>query len=125
MNYHLGAYKCIEVIFLTEDFYEDFSGGEWRSVDEPELPVTAGVQETEDVVPPKRLLAAPKQPVLTLQLVICVLLGLAAFGLKCVGGDTYNSARGWYLTQLNDTAVFGGGNGFSLTGLFDSTPDEA
>lgn len=106
---------------MTEDFY----GGEWKSVDEPQLPVTALEHEEEVEAPPKRRLAFPKQPVLTLQLVICILLGLAAFGLKSIGGEAYSAARNWYLTQLNDTAIFQSDRFFSLTGLFGSTPDEA
>ena len=38
----------------------------------------------------------------------CILLAVAAFALKNIGGEVYRTARAWYYEQLNDTVIFDG-----------------
>ena len=57
---------------------------------------------------------------LTVQLVCCILLAVAAFALKGIGGEVYEAAKDWYITQLNDTAIFDGGSS-SIPQLINNT----
>ena len=92
---------------------EDYTGitydEDWQSVSEPEkvVAVTDAEDETEKIVTEKRRFK-PKQPVLTVQLVCCLLLAAAAFVLKSMGGGWYDTAREWYFSNLNDTVIFDG-----------------
>lgn len=98
----------------------------WQSVSEPEVPQLTVTQEELPEAPqkPRQRRSFPKQPVLTLQLVLCVLLGLAAFVFKGVGGDAYDAAHAWYKAALNDTAIFDRLRSFDAADLI-GTADEA
>ena len=100
----------------------------WQSVSEPEYPVVRapqdGGEESETVYPEKRRRQLPKQPVLVLQLILCLMLALAAFVLKGMGGELYDAVRQWYTDNLNRTAVFDGKLPPSLSHLFTATADE-
>ena len=57
--------------------------------------------------------------------VLLWLLAAAAFVLKSVGGEWYDTAREWYFEQLNDTAVFDGSRDVDLQRLSGTaTADE-
>ena len=79
----------------------------WQDVTEPEYPVILEPSENddgEDEELPKRMprkRTAPKQLLLTMQLIACILLILAAFAIKGIGGELYQTAREWYYTHLN------------------------
>lgn len=95
---------------------------DWQRVDTPVAPVICD-REEEEAAPsaPRR---TPRRPVLTVQLAACLLLAVAAFALKSIGGVAYETARAWYVTHLNDTALIGGGSG--LEALWSAaTADEA
>ena len=101
----------------------------WQNVTSPEYPVLSEREES-DVQKPEnpepKPINIPKQYLLTLQLVICVLAGIGAFALKSIGGETYETIRDWYYTELNNTAIFEGNSGFDLNLLLGrATPDEA
>ena len=109
----------------------------WREVSAPEIPVlgSSGAYDGADMTDEpelessddrieKRLFSAPKHLVLTVQLIACILLALAAFALKSIGGKVYESARAWYVEQLNDTAIFDGSRGSGLPFLNGATVDE-
>ena len=103
---------------MTEDHDLISYDEDWQSVSEPAeaVTVTGAEPEGESVVARKRRFR-PKQPVLTVQLLCCLLLAAAAFVLKSVGGEWYDTARVWYFEQLNDTAVFDGSRDFDLQRL--------
>lgn len=98
----------------------------WQSVSEPEAAVVTMPQEGgEDGDQPlqRQRRSFPRQPVLTLQLVLCVLLGLAAFVFRSVGGETYDAAHAWYASKLSDTAIFDRLRSFDAAKLI-ATADE-
>ena len=77
---------------------------DWQQVSEPETPVICNSGGDEE---------AP-----------CILLGVAAFALKSIGGEVFEAVRGWYVEQLSDTAIFDGTRGLeALEGA--ASPDEA
>ena len=99
---------------------------DWQSVSEPEYPRVTVRGEDEGEAPEPaapRARSFPKHIVLSVQLALCVLLGLAAFGLKSVGGEAYETAKAWYESELNDTAVFDRVRGFDAEKL-TATADE-
>lgn len=68
----------------------------------------------------------PKQLLITVQLVLCILAVLAAFALKSIGGEIYESARDWYYTNLNSSAIFDENKNFDFNSIFGAaTQDEA
>lgn len=105
----------------------------WQNVTEPEVPLfhapsndNSLIEYSEPEETPPKEKAPPRQLLITLQLVICALMALAAFILKSMGGEWYSTARGWYYTQLNSSAIFEGGDSFSISSLFGkATADEA
>lgn len=105
----------------------------WQSVSESEYPVMREPTEVysekeydnEVSKPRKRKLGAPKQLLITIQLILCVIIALAAFVLKSIGGEIYEMSRDWYYTQLNNSAIFDGKNSFEIDSLFGrATADE-
>ena len=122
----LGAYICTEVIFLEEKILYDEN---WQNVTSPEYPVLNEMEETSAQKPenpePKPI-NIPKQYLLTFQLVVCILAGIGAFALKSIGGDTCETIRDWYYSELNNTAIFDNNSGFDSNLLPGrTTPDEA
>ncbi len=112
--------------FITYDKdWQNVSTPEYPDVSEPESEFT----EFKDKIPkPSKKLnrGVSKQRLLTLQLLICLLIGITAFVLKSIGGDWYSLAREWYYTNLNNTAVFDSNGGFDVNLLLGrSTADEA
>lgn len=98
----------------------------WQSVSESEVPVILDPAQTpeDDAAEPKPV-APPKQLLLTLQLVICLLTALAAFVLKSIGGEPYQTAHEWYVSNLNNTAIFDGREDYNLGILTEkATADE-
>ena len=104
----------------------------WQNVTSPEYPVLNEREETPAQKPetpenpePKPV-NIPKQYLLTFQLVVCILAGIGAFALKSIGGETYETIRDWYYSELNNTAIFDNNSGFDLNLLLGrTTPDEA
>lgn len=99
----------------------------WQAVSEPETPVIVSSGEPEERGEEPRVKqqpGAPRQLLLGVQLAVCVLLAVAAFALKNIGGEVYQSAREWYLSALNSTVLVEDRQG--LAGLFGAaTADEA
>ena len=98
----------------------------WQSVSEPETAVVSMPQEDgEDGCSPqpRQRRSFSRQPVLTLQLVLCVLLGIAAFVFRGFGGEAYDAAHDIYVSMLNDTAIFDRVRSFDAAELI-STADE-
>ena len=110
---------------MTEDHDLISYDEDWQSVSEPAEAVTVTEAEPEEGVVAQKRRFRPKQPVLTVQLLCCLLLAAAAFVLKSVGGEWYDTAREWYFEQLNDTAVFDGSRDVDLQRLSGTaTADE-
>lgn len=114
------------------DFLEDNNNTitydkNWQNVTRPEYPkLNLSEPEKQDKPPETPKVNIPKQYLLSFQLIACVLVGIAAFVLKSVGGDTYNAVRQWYYSQLNNTAVYDGCKQIDLDLLLGrATPDEA
>ena len=53
---------------------------------------------------------SPKQLVITIQLVCCILVALAAFLLNLFGGEVYAATREWYYSNLEKSVVFDTGD---------------
>lgn len=98
----------------------------WQTVSESETPVIIGkplAQEEND--PPSVSKPMPKQLLLTVQLILCILIALAAFVLKNIGGEWYETAREWYTENLNNTAIFDNRESFNISMLTGkATEDE-
>lgn len=123
---------CTEVIFLEERQNQITYDENWQNVSEPEYPAVvspAGWAEPQASQPAperkKRSLRSARQPVLTLQLAVCLLLGSAAFAVKGFGGEWYAQARAWYYENLNGTAIFDGSKQWDFQRFFTATADEA
>ena len=105
----------------------------WQSVTSPEYPVLNDrgydrevIEEKKPENPEPKPVNIPKQYLLTFQLVVCILAGISAFALKSIGGETYETIRNWYYSELNNTAIFDNNSGFDLNLLLGrTTPDEA
>ena len=125
INLHLSAYICTEVIILEENRNTITYDDNWQSV-ESEVPVIIDPKRNEEEEAPEpRCFEPPKQLLLTAQLVICILIAIAAFVLKSIGGEVYRDARNWYISNLNNTAIFDGREHFDLGILTEkATADE-
>jgi hypothetical protein len=123
------------VIFLTEDnnnrntiTYDD----DWKSESYSEYPKTTedfdSSEEEEKSLSPEKNIAkkdSPKQLVITIQLVCCIIIALAAFLLNLFGGEVYAATREWYYSNLEKSVVFDtGDNKIDLSNLFTATSDE-
>lgn len=116
---HLNAYICIEVIFLQENKNSITYDKNWQQVSEPQICVSAVSEEAEEPKDsPDMIKPAGKPLLLTVQLILCIVLGLAAFVLKSVGGTVFEDAKRLYRTQLTQSAVYDGKRNYDLNSLF-------
>ncbi|WP_295198462.1 hypothetical protein [Ruminococcus sp.] len=105
---------------------------DWKSVSYSEYPKTTedfdSSEEEEKSLSPEKNIAkkdSPKQLVITIQLVCCILIALAAFLLNLFGGEVYAATREWYYSNLEKSVVFDtGDNKIDLSNLFTATSDE-
>lgn len=116
---------------MTEDnrntiTYDD----DWKSVSYSEYPKTSEnyeSDETDDKSVNQKINKkdSPRQLVITVQLVCCILVALAAFLLNLFGGDVYAATREWYYSNLEKSVIFDAGdNQIDLSNLFTATSDE-
>ena len=108
----------------------------WKSVSDAEYPqfISENDSEADEIINPddektnvaKKKKDNPKQLLITVQLVLCILAVLAAFALKSIGGEIYEAARDWYYTNLNSSAIFDENKNFDFNSIFGAaTKDEA
>ena len=105
---------------------------DWKSVSYSEYPKTTedfdSSEEEEKSLSPEKNIAkkdSPKQLVITVQLVCCILIALAAFLLNLFGGEVYAAPRDWYYSNLEKSVIFDtGDNKIDLSNLFGATSDE-
>lgn len=105
---------------------------DWKSVSYSEYPKTTedfdSSEEEEKSLSPEKNIAkkdSPKQLVITIQLVCCIIIALAAFLLNLFGGEVYAATREWYYSSLEKSVVFDtGDNKIDLSNLFTATSDE-
>ena len=105
---------------------------DWKSVSYSEYPKTTedfdSSEEEEKSLSPEKNIAkkdSPKQLVITVQLVCCILIALAAFLLNLFGGEVYAATRDWYYLNLEKSVIFDtGDNKIDLSNLFGATSDE-
>ena len=105
---------------------------DWKSVSYSEYPKTTEDFEVdeEDAKPTlsEKSTAkkdSPRQLVITVQLVCCILVALAAFLLNLFGGEVYAATRDWYYSNLEKSVIFDtGDNKIDLSNLFGATSDE-
>lgn len=101
---------------------------DWKSATQPEYPQIA---DYSDDIPEsadnqkskiqKKKKDLPKQLLITIQLIICIIIALAALVLRNIGGDVYETVREWYYSQLNSPVIFDdNSNDFGLDKLFGS-----
>ncbi|MDD6989862.1 hypothetical protein [Ruminococcus sp.] len=102
----------------------------WESVTNCEYPVvgSSNPEENEENVKQKvkkKKDNSPKQLLITIQLIVCILIALAALVIKTIGGDFYAAAHDMYYSSLNNSAIFDNSDNFNLNNLFTSaTQDE-
>lgn len=100
----------------------------WESVTNCEYPVvgSANLEEDEENVKQKEKKEnSTKQLLITIQLILCILIALAALVVKTIDGDFYAAAREMYYSSLNNSAIFDNSDNFNLNKLFGSaTQDE-
>ncbi|MGN0503195.1 MAG: hypothetical protein ACI4HN_09745 [Ruminococcus sp.] len=102
----------------------------WESVTNCEYPVvgSANLEENDDNVNQKikkKKDNSPGQLLITIQLIVCILIALAALVIKTIGGDVYAAAREMYYSSLNNSAIFDNSDNFDLNKLLgSSTQDE-
>lgn len=105
---------------------------DWKSVSYSEYPKTTedfdSSEEEEKSLSTEKNIAkkdSPKQLVITVQLVCCILIALAAFLLNLFGGEVYAATRDWYYSNLEKSVIFDtGDNKIDLSNLFGATSDE-
>nr|WP_296169025.1 hypothetical protein [uncultured Ruminococcus sp.] len=105
---------------------------DWKSVSYSEYPKPTedfdSSEEEEKSLSPEKNIAkkdSPKQLVITVQLVCCILIALAAFLLNLFGGEVYAATRDWYYSNLEKSVIFDtGDNKIDLSNLFGATSDE-
>ena len=105
---------------------------DWKSVSYSEYPKTtedfdSSEEEEKSLSPEKNIVKkdSPKQLVITVQLVCCILIALAAFLLNLFGGEVYAATRDWYYSNLEKSVIFDtGDNKIDLSNLFGATSDE-
>lgn len=105
---------------------------DWKSVSYSEYPKTTedfdSSEEEEKSLSHEKNIAkkdSPKQLVITVQLVCCILIALAAFLLNLFGGEVYAATRDWYYSNLEKSVIFDtGDNKIDLSNLFGATSDE-
>lgn len=105
---------------------------DWKSVSYSEYPKTtedfdSSEEEKKSLSPEKNIAKkdSPKQLVITVQLVCCILIALAAFLLNLFGGEVYAATREWYYSNLEKSVIFDtGDNKIDLSNLFGATSDE-
>lgn len=125
--YYLG------VIFLDERISTITYDENWQNVSEPEYPVLKADAEEDSLQEDGIQIAKnrEKKPtstylLLTIQLIACLIIALAAFVIKSIGGELYEVTHSWYSYQLNNTAIFDNESGFDPhVFLVGATPDEA
>ena len=102
----------------------------WQNVSEPEYHVIDD-REDDDLSYEEREIDSykakkdyPKQILVTVQLILCLLIALSAFAIKTIGGDLYENCREMYYAELNNSAIFDGRNSFDLQSLFGKTTQD-
>lgn len=105
---------------------------DWKSVSYSEYPKTtedfdSSEKEEKSLSSEKNIAKkdSPKQLVITVQLVCCILIALAAFLLNLFGGEVYAATRDWYYSNLEKSVIFDtGDNKIDLSNLFGATSDD-
>lgn len=115
----------------NEITYDD----DWQSVTTPEYADTVDYSDGEeqeneaDSAPKsKKRRDSPRQLLMIIQLIACLLVCLCAFALKSLGGDLYETVRIWYEKELNNELISDGElNSIDFSALLknQSTADEA
>ena len=77
---------------INEISYAD----DWKSVKNPIYKEEKVITDT----PKKKEYGKPL--LLIIQLILCALVVISAFGIKTFGGDLYNNLHNWYYETLND-----------------------
>ncbi len=113
--------------FTNEITYDDG----WQSASCPEYSTPAHTETEEEspqnteLPPQKRKKSHNTQVLVTMQLIICLLLALAAFIIKTVGGDFYAAARQWYYGELNKSIIAENTpDDYNLSEIFGTATDD-
>lgn len=104
----------------------------WQSVTTAEYATVCDEDFDEEEKPsepeqkPKKKNNGPKQYLITFQLIVCIIIALAALVIETIGGDIHKIVSDWYYTNLNKSVVFNLGDEIvDLNRLISgATPDE-
>lgn len=103
----------------------------WKSVSEAEYPTFVDYEsetDEEEITTnkaPKKNKDAPRQLLVTIQFIVCIVLSLVALVIKSIGGDIYSTVRECYYNNLNNTAIFNDDiTDFDTYKLFNSSSQE-
>lgn len=87
---------------------------DWQNVSTPEYPQIVSREEeqienendfTESPKKQKKKRDTPRQLLIIIQLIVCLLICLCAYVLKNIGGDLYNTLHSWYEAELNNEVI--------------------
>lgn len=103
----------------------------WESVTDREYAVVASQnfgdengEESENKKPNKKQKDSPRQFLITIQLILCILIAIAALLIKTFGGEFYTEIRDKYYQSLNNDAVFNDDGGFDLSQFINSSTND-
>lgn len=66
-----------------------------------------------------------KQIVVTVQLIVCIIIAIAAFVLKNFGGEIYHNVHDWYYNQLSQSVIIEDENGgYKINSNFVTATDD-
>lgn len=85
---------------IDYDMYEEH---ECYYDEDDEAPQVYKALDTEKVKKAKKAISG--QLLVKIQLIVCLVLALAAFGIKSFGGELYTFVNNWYSEQMNTSLV--------------------
>lgn len=83
----------------AESIASDYDYDDYNEDDEEEQKSSVIKEKVE------KLKVRSAQPVIKLQLILCLIIALLAFAFKYFGGELFTYAYDWYTTNLNDPVV--------------------
>lgn len=92
----------------------------WQTVSEPEYrtPYTQDYganygnmsyeNETDEILPEKdgeKQKHAPKQLLITIQLIACIIVAIVMCSIKLLGGQLYSDVRAWFKSEMSNSVI--------------------
>lgn len=71
----------------------------------PEDEIYRGLHRTDGETVKKAKKKTGFQLIIKLQLIACIIIIIAAFGIKSFGGELYNAVNNWYKEEINSSLI--------------------